>query len=79
VTDWDVLRAEMTRRADVFSLTAGEAMTADSRVLEESCSLVQGVRRLADRGVRRAPVIDACGKLAGLISLTMCCRRWPRR
>ena len=69
VTDRDVLRAEMTRRADVFSLTAGEAMTADPLILEESCSLAQGVRRLGDRRVRRAPVIDARGKLVGLISL----------
>lgn len=69
VTDRDVMRAEMTRRADVFSLTAGEAMTAKPLVLEESCSLAEGIRRLRHRGVRRAPVIDARGTLIGLISL----------
>ena len=68
VTDRDVVRAEMTRRADVFSLTAGEAMTVDPLVLEESCSLAQGINRLRHRGVRRAPVVDARGKLIGLIS-----------
>ncbi len=44
-------------------------MTADPLVLEESCSLAQGVRRLGDRGVRRVPVVDARGKLVGLICL----------
>ncbi len=68
VTDRDVVRAEMTRRADVFSLTIGEAMTVNPLVLEESCSLAQGINRLRHRGVRRAPVVDARGKLIGLIS-----------
>ncbi len=69
VTDRDVVRTEMSRRADVFSLTTGEAMTPNPLVLEESCSLAQGINRLRHRGVRRAPVIDARGKLIGLISL----------
>ena len=69
VTDRDVVRTEMSRRADVFSLTTGEAMTSNPLVLEESCSLAQGINRLRHRGVRRAPVIDARGKLIGLISL----------
>ncbi len=68
VTDRDVVRAEMTRHADVFSLTVGEAMTVNPLVLEESCSLAQGINRLRHRGVRRAPVVDARGKLIGLIS-----------
>lgn len=69
VTDRDVMRGEITRRADVFSLTVGEVMTPDPLVLEESCELREGIEKLRKRGVRRAPVVDESGQLVGLVSL----------
>jgi CBS domain-containing protein len=37
--------------------------------LREDESLMEGIRRLRARGVRRAPVIDSSGALVGVVSV----------
>ncbi len=69
VTDRDVMRGEITRRADVFSLTVGDVMSADVLALAETCELTEGIAELRRRGVRRAPVVGEHGALIGIITL----------
>lgn len=69
VTDRDVMRGEITRRADVFSLAVGDVMSTDLLVLPESCELAEGIDELRKRGVRRAPVVDERGGLVGIVTL----------
>lgn len=69
VTDRDIMRAQLTRTADFNRLCAADVMTRDPLVLEEHHSVEDAILRLRERGVRRAPVVDAHGQLVGMISL----------
>lgn len=69
VTDRDVIRGEITRRTDIFSLTVGDVMSANLLVLPESCQLSEAISALRQWGVRRAPVVDERGNLCGIVTL----------
>lgn len=69
VTDRDIVCAQIERGADLFTLNAEDVMTRDPLVLTETMSLTEGIERLRERGVRRAPVIDNSGGLIGLVSV----------
>lgn len=69
VTDRDIVQAQIRRSADLFTLNAEDVMTRDPLVLTEQTSIAQGIERLRERGVRRAPVIDDSGGLVGLVSI----------
>ncbi|MBM5810703.1 MAG: CBS domain-containing protein [Gammaproteobacteria bacterium] len=69
ITDRDIVRAQVGRPGtDVFTLHAEAVMTRDPLVLAESTAVSAGIERLRERGVRRAPVVDAAGALIGLVS-----------
>jgi CBS domain-containing protein len=69
VTDRDVIRGEITRRTDIFSLTVSDVMSANLLVLPESCGLSEAISALRQWGVRRAPVVDELGNLCGIVTL----------
>ena len=69
VTDRDVMRAEITQRADVFTLNVGDVMSVDLLTLSESSELADGIERMRRRGVRRAPVLDPAGVMLGIVTL----------
>lgn len=69
VTDRDVIRGEITRRTDIFSLTVNDVMSANLLVLPESCGLSEAISALHQWGVRRAPVVDERGNLCGIVTL----------
>ncbi len=69
VTDRDVLRGQVTRKADLFTLCVEDVMTANPLTLLESSDLTDGISKLQARGVRRAPVVAESGDLVGMISL----------
>lgn len=68
VTDRDILRAQIARKAELTFLNVEEVMSRDPLVLEEHLGLIEGVERMRARGVRRAPVVDHSGALVGLVS-----------
>ena len=69
VTDRDVMRAEITQRADVFTLTVGDVMSVELLTLRESSELTDAIELMRRRGVRRAPVVDPAGVLLGIVTL----------
>jgi CBS domain-containing protein len=69
ITDRDIVRALSGRAADLYTLTAEEVMSRGPLELREDESLMEGIRRLRARGVRRAPVIDSSGALVGVVSV----------
>ncbi len=69
ITDRDIMRAQLERTADLTRLSAGETMTRDPLILDERDSVGGAVAHLRARGVRRAPVVSAEGKLIGLVSV----------
>ncbi len=68
ITDRDVVRAQLSQAAALSQLRAEAIMTGDPLVLNEQQPIIDALRRLHERGVRRAPIIDNSGALVGLIS-----------
>jgi len=69
VTDRDVLRGQVKRHADLFTMTVQDVMTVEPLTLAESDELAEGISKLRTRGVRRAPVVADSGGLVGIVSL----------
>jgi len=69
LTDRDVLRGQVKRHADLFTMTVQDVMTAEPLALVESDGLAEGISKLRTRGVRRAPVVADTGGLVGIVSL----------
>jgi CBS domain-containing protein len=51
------------------SVTIGDIMTTDILPVHEEDGVWQTIEQMADRGVRRSPVVDALGRLVGLITV----------
>jgi CBS domain-containing protein len=68
ITDRDVACAQLDRRSDLASLSAGEVMTRNPLVINEDDSLDTAIEKLRARMVRRAPVVSATGALVGVVS-----------
>jgi len=68
VTDRDIARALPEHPSNLGTLPVAYIMTRDPLALRENESIVDAMERLRQRGVRRAPVIDASGDLVGIVS-----------
>ena len=69
ITDRDIVRAQLTHVADLSRLSAGESMSGQPLVFEEREPIDGAIAHLRARGVRRAPVLGADGKVIGLVSI----------
>ncbi len=69
LTDRDIVRGQLLKGADLYCLTVGDVMTRNPLVLPLDMSLSEGIEALRSRGVRRAPVVDGNGSLAGIVTL----------
>ena len=69
LTDRDIVRGQLLKGADLHCLTVGDVMTRNPLVLPLDMSLSEGIGALRARGVRRAPVVDGNGSLAGIVTL----------
>lgn len=68
VTDRDAIRAQVLRGEGLTRLTIAQAMSADPLTLPETCSISEAIGQMNARGVRRAPVVNESGDLAGIVS-----------
>lgn len=68
VTDRDIAIRVVAKGGDGM-VTAGEAMTTPVRTVQADSELKDCVCLMEDAQVRRVPVVDAAGKLAGIVSL----------
>ena len=69
LTDRDIVRGQLRRAADLHCLTVGDVMTPDPLVLPIHLEATEAIEALDARAVRRAPVVDASGSLAGMVTL----------
>ena len=69
LTDRDIVRGQLARRADLYCLSVGDVMTADPLTLRVDMDLGSAIAALNARGVRRAPVLDKSGRLSGMVTL----------
>ncbi len=69
VTDRDIVCGQIEPARDLFCLTVDDVMTSNVFTLAETCGLAEGVGRMSEHGIRRAPVIDQAGNLVGIVSV----------
>lgn len=69
VTDRDIVIEVIAMDLDCRTVTAGEVMGADLVTVQEDESVLDALRLMRRRGVRRVPVLTASGALAGIVTL----------
>ncbi len=68
ITDRDIVRAQLTHVADFSQLSTAATMSTDPLLVSAETDMADALRRMRMHSVRRAPVVDADGKLIGLLS-----------
>ena len=69
LTDRDIVTAVVAQGRDPMTTTVGEVMRRDLTVIREDRGIFDAITLLSDKGVRRLPVVNAAGKLTGIIAL----------
>lgn len=69
VTDRDIVRAQLTHVADFSQLSTAATMSTDPLLVAAEEDIGDALRRMRARTVRRAPVVDANGRLVGALSV----------
>ena len=68
LTDRDIVLAVVAPGLDAGSLLAGDIMSDDLLTAGESDDVYETIEHMRLRGIRRVPVVDADGKLSGIVS-----------
>ena len=69
ITDRDIVIAAVAKDVDPSKLTVGEVMSAGALVVREQDGIVDALRVMREKGVRRLPVVTASGGLAGILAM----------
>jgi CBS domain-containing protein len=69
LTDRDIVITMVARDVDPRSVKVDDVMTRDLVTVKETDSMGAALQAMRDLGVRRVPVVDARGELAGVLSL----------
>lgn len=75
ITDRDICMALASRRAYASEVTIGEVMSRDLVTCTPEDDAEEALEAMRRRQVRRLPVVDAHGRLAGIISVADVLRR----
>ena len=68
MTDRDIVISVIAPGLDPASLQVGDIMTDDLLTARDTDDVYETIERMRLRGIRRVPVIDASGSLAGIVS-----------
>ena len=68
VTDRDLVVKVLAEGRSIDGASARDAMTSDPTSCQEDDDVDRAVKVMAELQVRRMPIIDAAGRLAGIIS-----------
>lgn len=69
VTDRDIVVEVVAAGVNPEALRVGDIMGPGVATVRESEGLYEALRYMRDKGVRRMPVVDAAGALAGILTL----------
>lgn len=69
VTDRDVVVEVVAAGVNPDALKVGDIMGPEVATVRESEGLFEALRFMRDKGVRRMPVVDSTGALAGILTL----------
>lgn len=69
LTDRDIVLKVTARGRDPADVKVSEVMTADPLVADAGADIGDTLKRMREIGVRRVPVVDGQGRLAGIVAL----------
>jgi CBS domain-containing protein len=69
ITDRDIVIRSIAEGGDARSLRAEEVMTKDLHAVRPNDRVIEAIRKMGDKQVRRLPVVDREGLLRGIISM----------
>lgn len=69
VTDRDIVLAVTAAELDPASVTVGEIIATELVTAPESDGVFETIDRMRSHGVRRMPIVDRDGALAGIVSI----------
>ncbi len=69
ITDRDIVLRAIAEDKDARSLRAEEIMTTDIHSAQPNDRVIDAIRKMGDKQVRRIPVVDRDGTLRGIISM----------
>lgn len=69
ITDRDIVIRAIAEGGDARALRAEEVMTTDLHSVRPNDRVIEAIRKMGDKQVRRLPVVDSEGDLRGIISM----------
>jgi CBS domain-containing protein len=69
LTDRDIVVGVLTAGLDYRTVTVGEVMTGDPISVSEDEDVLEALKIMRKRGVRRLPVLARAGTLAGIVTI----------
>ena len=69
ITDRDIVLRAIAEDKDARALRAEEIMTTDIHTAQPNDRVIDAIRKMGDKQVRRIPVVDRDGTLRGIISM----------
>ncbi|HEX8355472.1 MAG TPA: CBS domain-containing protein [Pyrinomonadaceae bacterium] len=69
ITDRDIVVRAIAEGRDARATRAEEVMTAELHTVRPNDRVIEAIRRMGDKQVRRLPVVDREGNLRGIISM----------
>jgi CBS domain-containing protein len=69
ITDRDIVIRAIAEGGDARGMRAEEVMTTDLHTVRPNDRVIEAIRKMGDRQVRRLPVVDREGSLRGIISM----------
>jgi CBS domain-containing protein len=69
VTDRDIVLEVLAQDVDPEAVTVGDIMSFELLTLQEHTSLLDALQLMRQRGVRRAPVVNASNELTGILAV----------
>lgn len=69
VTDRDIVLSVVALELDPNAITVGDVMGSELATAVETEDVLDAVQRMRSKGVRRMPIVDENGALAGIVSI----------
>ncbi len=69
LTDRDIIIELVAKGADLTSVTAGDVMSTEIFNANEEDDVIDTIKQMRSRGIRRMPVVDKQGALVGIVAL----------
>ena len=69
LTDRDIVVELLAEEIELDKVSVGDAMSYELLTVNEQDGLLDAIEKMRDRGVRRLPVVDAAGALAGIVTV----------